>query len=506
MDAVKRIKTLFQARNQKIKNKLVAGFVLIIVLFTITNIYTTFEGRRLINMYDGILENHLLLNDLFVTLGEGNNRLEDYLHEGTSLAYSDYKGHQASLYEVVDELLERNQIKEYSRELVDLSYMIDSYYEQAEQAVIVKQEGNLAESNRYFYSAQEIYGLINETFSDLYTEILWDTNSIKREISNTRRIQFAYNVFLTAIIGVFSFFFVEWFATSVTKPINHLTELVSNFSSGNENLEMIPITTNDEVKVLSEAFNEMILRINDQIAELIEKNKLEKKLSERELENLKIKNLLKESELSLLQSRINPHFLFNSLNIISQMSYIEGAEQTTSLLESMADFLRYNMDKLNKVVTIEDEVGNVKDYFVIQRKRFGERISFSVQKDPDAGLAQIPCLIIQPLVENAVIHGVGFYTENGVVKVGVHRENQRVILSVIDNGVGMDDSKLQVIREMIQAEGIPDEQAGIGLRNVIARLKLYYKSDVLITVKSEVNKGTEIRIDLPLWEKDVEHV
>lgn len=501
-----KVKELIQIRMNTMRKKMLGSFSLVMILMILVSSYTYISGKKLIDLYDGLLENHLLLNDLFVSLGEANVALVDYLHDDTEEMYLAYESHQQKLTHSVSVLNSRNNSKYYRRELIDLGFMIDSYLDEANLAIQYDHEENLSESNQHFYLAQNIAGLVNETFTDVYSMILKDTNQIKLDINNNRRKQFTYSGILIFLIGLFSILLVRWFTDGVTKPIKQLTEVVSNFSKGDEKLQAIPITSNDEVRILSSAFNEMIFRINRQIEELVEKNRLERMLTEQEVENLKIKNMLKESELRVLQSRINPHFLFNSLNIISQMSYLEGAEQTTSLLESMADFLRYNLDKFNKVVTIEDEMGNVKDYCTIQYKRFGDRIRFLILDDEEANLAQIPCLILQPLVENAVIHGVGSYTERGHIDVCVKRQESRVILSVADNGVGINSEKLKVIRTMTMEEGIPDEQEGIGLRNVIARLKLFYQSDVTIEVRSAKSMGTEIRIDLPYWEKEVEDV
>lgn len=266
------------------------------------------------------------------------------------------------------------------------------------------------------------------------------------------------------------------------------------------------MTSRDETGILTLAFNEMVKRINAQISEIKDKAEIERKLKDEEMENLKIKNLLKETELKALQSRINPHFLFNSLNMISQMAYIEGASQTTSLLESMNDFLRYNLDKFDKVVTIKDEIGNLKDYVYIQKKRFGERIKFEINESGEVGTCLIPCLVLQPLLENSIIHGVQTYMDNAVVGVEIARDNDRVRIRIYDNGVGIDKSKLDELGKILDKGSEDSSTGGIGLTNVIARLKLFYNNDIGFGIKSSQGKGTEIEFDIPFKKAEGENI
>lgn len=493
---------IFLLLTNSIRKKLVLCFMLIIIVLVSASAYTYISGKALNDLYYSSLEKQLLLNNFFVNLGSTNDLLEKYLQTGSPQDFEKYSKAYPLLVESANSLELIINNKKAVRVGVDLKYMTQSYIEEANSSIQYMRARTLDLSNEHYYSAKNILKLINGVFKDLYSIVTEDTNKTYAKINENRNTLFTFNGFLILFVGLISIVFMQWFSSSLTKPIKRLTVAAAEVSKGDMSIVEIPITTHDEVSILTIAFNKMMKKIDQQISEIKDKAEIEKKLKDEEMENLKIKNLLKESELKALQSRINPHFLFNSLNMISQMSYIEGAVQTTSLLESMADLLRYNLDKFSKVVTIEDEMGNIKDYVFIQKKRFGDRISFEISEDFQVNNCMIPCLIIQPLVENSIIHGVGFYTENGVVGVEVKKHLNRVIIRIYDNGVGIEREKLEGLREMIEIDSQEDNSNGIGLYNVCARLRNFYNNDINISIASEPNKHTEIILDLPFRQKE----
>ena len=225
---------------------------------------------------------------------------------------------------------------------------------------------------------------------------------------------------------------------------------------------------------------------------------------EAEAKTLRVHNLWKASELKALQSQINPHFLFNSLNMIVGIAYLEGAEQTTTLMELLGGYLRYNLDRANTIVTVTDEIENVKDYLQIQKVRMGERFDYSVYMDAGSAEARIPCLILQPLVENAISHGLRNCVQGGKIRVRITSRGSRLQISVCDNGMGIEPEQLVVLNALQYENPLrPDEGNGIGVRNVISRLQLVFNGDIQMKVTSEPGCDTEVFLDLPLVMEDV---
>ena len=208
-----------------------------------------------------------------------------------------------------------------------------------------------------------------------------------------------------------------------------------------------------EVNQLQVAYNRFIKRINRQFGQVKKTMALERRLLEEEAKGLRVQNMLKISELKVLQSQINPHFLFNTLNMIASNAYLEGAEQTVGMIGLLGSYLRYNLDNANKTVSIQDEIENARDYLEIQKKRLGDRLDYHIQMDEQCAHAQLPCLILQPLVENSVSHGLRDRLEGGCIWVGALKNGARVQISVKDNGTGISPEELERLNHL-QAESV----------------------------------------------------
>ncbi|KRQ86366.1 Sensor histidine kinase YehU [Caloramator mitchellensis] len=243
----------------------------------------------------------------------------------------------------------------------------------------------------------------------------------------------------------------------------------------------------------------MVRSIRDYIDELKNQAEVEKKLKEQELQNLKMSSLLKEAELKFLQSQINPHFLFNTLNAASQLAMIERAEKSSEFIENIAYLFRYNLKNIEDLVPLKDEIEHVKNYMQVLKIRFGSRIEFFTDIDEDALEVKVPRLTIQPIVENAYIHGLQNLERNGEIHLNVYKDYYNVIIEIIDNGTGMDD---ECVKRIISS----DDEAlnkrhitGIGMNNVLERLEILFNipRKELISIESKLDEGTKVTLKIP---------
>lgn len=495
--------SISQKLSNSIRMKLILCFMIIIVILEFASIFAYFSGRSLNELYNRTLEKHLQFNEVFVTLGSTNEYLQRYLQNDDPKDLKQFHTESSKLSLASERLEYIVNDGGYDRDTIDLKNMIASYTEAAEKSIEYKDKLDYEKSNDSYYDAEDINKLINKNFKSVYTVILKDTNDVKIKVIDSRNRTNTLNGILLFFVGVISVLFGKRVAEQLTDPIRVLTQHASavtkEITEGRIPQRELEITTNDEVSILTQAINKMISKITQQITEIQSKAEIEKKLNDEEMENLKIKALLKESELKALQSRINPHFLFNTLNMVSQTAYIEEAEQTTALIEVLSGLLRYNLDTFNKPVTLEAEISNVKDYVFIQEKRFGKRINFKFDIDNDILSSRVPCLVLQPLVENSVIHGVGKFTEGGEIGIQIKGQEGRVIMCVYDNGKGMEQDELDALMKAAGDEsGIENDSSDrIGFRNVCARLRLFYNDDIIISINSIKNTRTEIKFSLP---------
>jgi sensor histidine kinase YesM len=214
-----------------------------------------------------------------------------------------------------------------------------------------------------------------------------------------------------------------------------------------------------------------------------------------------MERLLRESQLVALQSQMNPHFLFNTLNSIARTAGIENASRSRDLIQGLSAVLRYILRNPRQSVSLNEEIRVVREYLSLQAVRFGSRLETEVVVDPDTESAHIPPLILQPLVENAVIYGIEPIENGGRVSIVTERERttndgERLTIRVSDNGAGMDSD---TVAHLLQEE--PDTGGhvadGIGVLNVRARLELFFGSNHLFAIHSAPGRGTNVTLSIP---------
>jgi len=210
-----------------------------------------------------------------------------------------------------------------------------------------------------------------------------------------------------------------------------------------------------------------------------------------------LKNALNEANYRSLQSQVNPHFLFNSLNSLARMAMLEGAEQTEKLSYALARILRYILQNFKGTVTIAEEIKMLQDYLFIQQARFSDRLKIEFWIKDGIEEARIPCLVLQPLVENAVLHGIEPLEGEGVLKICGRLEKQKIVFEIWDNGVGIPPSKLKEISQLKINSSGRGHTTGLGLAHVHQRLRHYFGADYGLEIESRENEGTLVRINFP---------
>ena len=210
----------------------------------------------------------------------------------------------------------------------------------------------------------------------------------------------------------------------------------------------------------------------------------------------------RQTQYLALQNQINPHFLYNTLECIRSEALGAQIGSVADMCEALATFFRYTVSNLDMIATIEEELGNVKNYFFIQQYRFGQRIALNIEMDP-ADEAQIlkhpiPRLTLQPIVENAILHGVEKRIGDSLIRIRFEMTPERLILIVSDNGVGIDQEVLERLNHHLHAQTpIETSNGGIALSNVNNRIKLLFGEEYGLTLYSTLDIGTDVEITIP---------
>ncbi|QXE00368.1 sensor histidine kinase [Terribacillus sp. DMT04] len=311
---------------------------------------------------------------------------------------------------------------------------------------------------------QQTYALVYE----VPTEILFAKQQHTRTIS----------IVLFLVFICFSLFFYSLAAYNVSQPIKQLMQNMRSVQQG-EFQRILPVTKQDEVGRLTESYNIMIEEIRD----LIQKNYM-----------IKLKQ--QEAELYALQTQINPHFIFNTLETINYAVEAGEQEEVMRIITTLGRMLRYSLDNGVKFVSLAEEIGHVKDFLSIQQFRFFDRLTWSTDYPNEAGSLQVPKFILQPIVENSIKYGLEVQTS---IHIGIKIQQIEglLVLTIKDDGPGFDP----VVREKLEKElalepGITSKSAHYGLSNVANRIKMLYGADYGISLENN-RHGATVLLYLP---------
>ena len=285
---------------------------------------------------------------------------------------------------------------------------------------------------------------------------------------------------------------------SLIRPIQQMSAQSRCIAGNDFDIPDLTALSDDEVGELIRAFNRMKHATRDHITTLEEKNRMESELHHRELERLELEKNLDHTRLEMLKSQVNPHFLFNTLNMISCMARLEDAEDTDKMILSLSGIFRYNLRTKEQEVLLEQELEALDDYIYIQQTRFDGRIAYKKQVEVDPLQVRIPSFTLQPIVENAFIHGLSRREEGGRIFLRIWQEGTVLHISVADNGKGMTTEELADLhRRMHESE---HTGRGIGLGNISRRISMLYTEGDL-RIHSRPGRGTVIQCRIPQSER-----
>lgn len=311
-------------------------------------------------------------------------------------------------------------------------------------------------------------------------------------LKRTRKLELSFHIVALAITSL-----VVWAGLLILqKAIHNLRDVVQvaeRLSSADWSVPDLPSMRYGELDAVGIAFNSMKRSIQAQLREIAEKRLIEQQLAEARLAAVQRENLLKDARLESLESKINPHFLFNTLNLIKRMIQRNRAESTAKLVDSISVILRASLDHREHVIEISTEMKMLKAYITIQEARFQGRISFDLRVDESLLGFLLPPLTLQPLVENSIVHGLKDTKQNGSVSIDIFHENASVMICVRDNGRGFSDESVERFASRVCAS----RGGQVGLENVRSRLELQYGMKDVMTLGNDPCGGAFVRIKLP---------
>jgi len=282
---------------------------------------------------------------------------------------------------------------------------------------------------------------------------------------------------------------------SISSPVRRLIYTMQKVGRGDldAKIEGDLKDTNDEHALLAAGFNDMTSKLKKLIDDVYRSQ-----LKEKELEFLK-----KEAELNALQQQINPHFLYNTLEAIYWTAQLKGDDEISEMVTALGNFFRTSINKGLEYITIEDEIKNVQNYVYLQKIRFNDRFWVKWEIDDEIIKYKTIKLILQPIIENAIIHGIENMERGGLIIIKAFKYEDNIIFEVEDNGVGMSDEEVEKLERYVDSQE-KDTRGSIGVKNVNQRIKLYFGEKYGIKINSELNKGTKVSLTIPAFLNEVE--
>jgi len=319
--------------------------------------------------------------------------------------------------------------------------------------------------------------LYTSTRSELTGWTVVGVSDLDEMLSSTDDIISMYYLLAVVLIGV-AMLLAVLLTDKITLPLRRLQESMLKVETGNFKVDMMEIQSRDEIGDLIRTFHIMIQEIEN----LIARNNIEQEEK-------------RKSELNALQAQINPHFLYNTLDSIIWMAEDSNTRDVVLMTSALAKLLRKSISNENELVTVSEELEYTKSYLLIQKMRYKGKLKYSVNIDAAIADMEIIKLIVQPLVENAIYHGIKYKEGIGTIVIEAEYREKEIVIQVIDDGYGMSDDQLVHIFD----ERVIDERRnGVGVRNVHKRIQLYYGSQYGLSFISKIGQGTIATIHLPV--------
>ena len=303
-----------------------------------------------------------------------------------------------------------------------------------------------------------------------------DCTNVRELLSKSRQAQSIY-VLTAVILVIVALLFSRFMARSITLPIQKLRDSMEKVQEGDFSISDVVVDSDNEIGSLTKSFDVMTHRIQ----ELMEQNVYEQEQK-------------RKSELKALQSQINPHFLYNTLDSIIWMAEGKKNEEVVLMTASLARLLRQSISNEDEVVPIANEVEYARGYLTIQKMRYKDKLEFQIEVEPSILHIPLIKLVLQPIIENAIYHGLKYKESKGLLIIKGFMKDGNAVLQVIDDGVGMDEETLAHIYDRHK---VNYHSNGVGVYNVQKRLKLYYGDDYGITYESKKGEGTTATITIP---------
>ncbi|WP_238916354.1 sensor histidine kinase [Clostridium sp. YIM B02555] len=489
-------------KTKSLNSKFIMFVICLIIPIGICNIISLGMSKKIEARYSTMLNNMLMTNEIRQHVDNSLDDFNQYILNGSRDKKANYDIEITLAKQKINTLkINSDNVNQYI--LRDLDNTLESYIEKSNNTITAyeNREGYIFYYDD-FIAAKNIASYCDTHAATLMQNLLETSSITYKELNrNSNVIYVALTIYLIVILALCVLYALV-FIRNISGGLKGIVETSNKVSKGQFEYYEGNKTDIYELDILIETFNTMVKDIKELISSINEKLLLEKKLKEEEMKNLQYENALKEFDLKVLQSQINPHFLFNTLNCINSTAMMENATTTSKLIKSVSNILRYSLRSTSTNALLEDEIKIVEDYIYIQECRFDDRIKFNLSANMDMRKVKVPGMTIQPLVENAFIHGIEGKEEGGYINIAIYAENDECNIVIEDNGVGISKEILDKINNYDYNTKHTGHTTGLGINMVEKRLRYLYNKNNMFKMESEEGKGTRVYLKIPIMEDE----
>ncbi|MBN1891165.1 MAG: sensor histidine kinase [Clostridiales bacterium] len=461
---------------------------MVIILATLVPfLISTLYYNITLNQYEGIIENVYGANSL-------SSVVQYEIYPTTwNVVSGKTEFEDNTQYDLINQI--RNRLDELERNANsgENSYLIEVARNTLEtlESYVDKIGDNIA-NDRPIRENEEILGEIRSV-SDLLYDIIQQFVASEMEIAhlqNTkiqRSLDFMtfFQIAISSAIIVFLFRNYWQLNNSINKPVIRLKTMASKIASGDLSIR-VKKPEISELDELTDSLNTMA----GKLGELIE-------------QNTQKQQHIQKAEMRALQAQIAPHFMYNTLDTILSLAEDGQNEEVAKTTLALSNFFRLSLNKGRDWVTVAEEKSHVESYLAIQKIRYGAILNYEIDIAEDMLRESMLKILLQPLVENAIYHGIKKNRQGGCVSLTGRKEDHCLVFVVEDNGVGMEPEELVLLRENLADYDVNNPETGFGMYNVYKRIQLYYRTDDGLTVESEYRKGSKVTLRLPIIDSGI---
>lgn len=480
-----------------LEGRLIGLFVLTSFIIFFANVMLFSSLNTAMNQIDQVFSSNVDILQVQTYLNDTQAELTNYLNTNSSAALQNFYESESRYSSTLSEIEILSNDSNIQADMENIRHLSDGYLTLCQEMLSAKRGRNVQRYRENYDQAA--------AYCSYLQSYLYSLNQLQLQSNSTSYISLrqsfgtleGFSVFILVMVIVLNLVICFLTVRTSLAPMRDLVDEAGEIGRGNLEVPALPVRSSDEIGIVTTAFNEMVVSMRGYIKKLRESMELENQMKEKEL---LMDAHLKEAQLKYLQAQINPHFLFNTLNAGAQLAMMEDARSTYRYLQNVAAFFRSKTNRDEQVSSLADEIRLVDNYIYIINVRFSGSIRYEKNIDEDLVHVTIPSMTLQPIVENAVNHGIRDIDWPAVITLCVYRTGDSITVSVRDNGIGMQEEQIE---EILSGKSHPrkkgDETNGVGLSNVVNRLQLFYdRKDVFDITSAGTGKGTEVLLFLPI--------